>query len=160
MGYDVTDLLENLFGGGPVTVATVPGPEDAGGHRHDDDGDRFADWVPRPGAHGRMGWQAPDLPEVVAFDDLPLPGPACPVCDSLESWQDALGRQRCAVCEAGVLDRAMEWAERAARLRKQAPPRKPAPRIASGCVSSGPVDTLDLDGKRSLHGQLEGVVRA
>ncbi len=52
MGFDVADLLENLFGGGPAmaTAATVASP--------DDDGGRFADWVRRPDSHGRMGWEA------------------------------------------------------------------------------------------------------
>ena len=156
MDFDVIDLLGNLFGGGPTmaTVAAVPGP--------DDDGGRFADWVRRPDCHGRMGWEAPGLPESdrwwawCDFDDLPLPGPACPVCNSLESWTDLLGRERCKVCEANILDKALQLAEKSARLRKQAQPRKPAPRVAPCCVSGGMVDTLDLGDNRPLQGQLEG----
>ena len=130
--------LQAIFGDGPAAVPVpeaVPQPQvappgvddDVGGRQHDDGGGQFADWVCRPDCHGRMGWQAPGLPEAVPFDALPLPGPACPVCGSLERWQDLLGRQRCGVCEAETLDKAMELAERAARLRQQAQPRKPAP---------------------------------
>ncbi len=80
MAFDVADLLEDLFGGGPImaTAAAVPGPDDDGGGRqHDDDGVRFADWVRRPDWHGLMGWEAPGLPESdrwwarCDFDDLP-----------------------------------------------------------------------------------------
>jgi hypothetical protein len=121
MAFDVADVLENLFGGAPATAPEVAAPEEIpeavapaamtpchdadGGRQHDDDGGRFADWVRRPDAHGRMGWEAPDLPESdrwwawCDFDALPLPGAGCPVCGSLESWQDALGRQRCGVCD-------------------------------------------------------------
>jgi hypothetical protein len=71
------------------------------------------------------------------WDEATEPGPACPVCGSLESWQDALGRERCGVCEADALAKALQLAERAARLRKRAQSRKPAPRIASCCVVGG-----------------------
>jgi hypothetical protein len=47
------------------------------------------------------------------------PGPGCPVCGSLEQWQDLLGRQRCGRCEVDALARAIKLAERAARLRKR-----------------------------------------
>ena len=117
----------------------------------------FADWVLRPDCHGRMGWQAPGLPEAVPFDALDLSDPACPVCGSLERWQDLLGRQRCGVCEVDTLDKALQLANKAARLRSQAPPRKPALRIAPGCVAAGRVDTLDLDSRRRLQGQPEGL---
>jgi ribosomal protein S27AE len=123
--------LQAIFGDGPAPVAApevipeavapvaAPGPDDDGGRQHDDDGGRFAGWVRRPDAHGRMGWEAPDLPEAVPLDALPLPGPACPRCGSLEQWQDALGRQRCGRCEADALGKAMKLAERAARLRNR-----------------------------------------
>jgi hypothetical protein len=72
MAFDVTDLFGNLFGGGPAvaTAAMVASPDD-------DDGGRFADWVRRPDFHGRMGWEAPGMPEAdrwwarCDFDDLP-----------------------------------------------------------------------------------------
>ena len=110
MDFDVGDLLGNLFGGCPVVPEEIPaaaapavvtlGPDDAG---------RFADWVRRPDAHGRMGWEAFDLPEAVPVEALPLPGPGCPVCGSLEQWQDALGRQRCGRCEAAPSTRRRSW---------------------------------------------------
>jgi hypothetical protein len=117
MGFDVADLLGNLFGAGPMAPEEIPeAVAPAVVSCPDDDGGRFADWVRRPDAHGRMGWQAPDLPEAVPFDALDLPGPGCPKCGSLEQWQDLLGRQRCGVCEADALGRALNLAERAARL--------------------------------------------
>jgi len=108
--------LQAIFGNGPAApeeipeavapAAVTPCHDADGGRQHDDDGGiRFADWVRRPDAHGRMGWEAPDLPERDRwwarrdFDDLPLPIAGCPMCGSLESWQDALGRQRCGVCD-------------------------------------------------------------
>jgi hypothetical protein len=168
MDFDVADLLGNLFGSGPA-VATVaalesaPPPEAAPlPDAADTAGDLlaatpFADWVRRPDYHGRMGWESPDLPEAVPFDALDLPGPGCPKCGSLEQWQDLLGRQRCGVCEADALGRALKLAERAARLRTQAQPRKPAPRLAPGCVPVGSTDTLDLGDKRPTQGRLRGL---
>jgi membrane-associated PAP2 superfamily phosphatase len=47
------------------------------------------------------------------------PGPGCPVCGSLEQWQDGRGCRRCGVCEADALDKALKLVERAARLRKR-----------------------------------------
>ena len=69
MGFDVTDLLEDLFGGGPAaTVAAVPDvatvpeavpqPEAADTVGDPLAGTPFADWVHRPDCHGRMGWEA------------------------------------------------------------------------------------------------------
>jgi hypothetical protein len=86
--------------------------------------------------------------------------PACPKCGSLEEWTDLLGRQHCGVCERATLDKALRLANRAARLREQAQPRKPAPRIAPSCVSGGMVDTQDLGGNRPTQEQTEGLVRA
>ena len=151
MGFDVSNFLGSLFGNGPAMVkAAVPEAADPPAAV------ASADWVRQPDVHGRMGWQAPDLPEVMPFDDLPLPGPPCPECGSLEQWQDALGRERCGNCEREILDKALELAERAAWLRKQAQPRKPATRITPRCVAAGQVDTLDLVAKRPVQGQLRG----
>ena len=58
----------------PVTTGCNP---DAAVSCPDDGGRRFADWVRRPGCHGRMGWEAPGIPESdrwwarCDFDDLP-----------------------------------------------------------------------------------------
>ena len=49
------------------------------------------------------------LPEAVPFDDLDLPGPACPACPrcgSLEEWIDLLGGRHCGICEPGTLGKA------------------------------------------------------
>ena len=137
MGFDVSDLFESLFGSGLALseAVAVPGPDD-----NDDDGGgggRFADWVRRPDCHGHMGWEAPDLPEHVPFDSLPEPGPPCPICGSLELWQDGLGRRRCGNCEAETLGRSLRLVKRATQLRKRGQPRKPAVRIAPCCVSGG-----------------------
>jgi hypothetical protein len=107
----------------PEAAPAVTGPGDDGG--------RFADWVRRPDTHGRMGWEAPSLPETVPLDALPRPAPTCPVCGSLESWEDALGRQRCGVCEAATLGRALKLADKAAELRKRRSCQNENPRTIS-----------------------------
>jgi hypothetical protein len=51
----------------------------------------FARWVLRPDARGRLGLEAPDLPEPErwwargGFDGRPEPGDGCPKCGSLET---------------------------------------------------------------------------
>lgn len=114
-------------------------------------------WVRRPDSRGRMGWQFPESPEYVAWDDLPLPGPACPVCGSLESWTDALGRTRCGVCEAGILDKALLLADKAGKLRTKTQNQKPAPQDSRGSVSAGSVDTKHLGSNRPLRRQIRGL---
>lgn len=93
MAFDVTNLLGNLFGGATLTPAAavpelvaapevvvpepVPRPEAV-----DTVGDplaafTYADWVQRSDSRGRVGWEAPDLPECERwwarwdFNDLP-----------------------------------------------------------------------------------------
>ncbi len=79
----------------------------------------FADWVFRPDAHGRLGWETPDLDEAdrwwarADFDDLPEPGEPCPKCGSLEAWWDLLGGQHCQHCDGERLRRSFDLAERA-----------------------------------------------
>ena len=85
MDYDAVDFLESLFRGGP---AMAPGAIGAGpvspvvGDPLDNAAEcqavtPFANWVRRLDCHGRMGWEAPDLPEWQRwwarcdFDDLP-----------------------------------------------------------------------------------------
>jgi hypothetical protein len=154
--------LQAIFGDGP-TVATVATPNVAvspepvlrpdAADTPDDSlaASPFVDWLPRPDGHGRMGWQSPDAPEVVLFDDLPMPGAACAVCGSVEGWTDLLGRQRCGVCEGGVLAKALQLAEKVAQLRSRTDAAKSAPRIAPCCVAGGRVDMLDLEGKRPVE---------
>jgi hypothetical protein len=116
MEYDVGDMLESLFGGVMTTTAVVaksaavpepiPGPEAAE--------------LPTPVADT----EAVEVVEVPDFDDLPLPGDPCPRCGSLEEWADLLGRRRCGVCERATLDKAIQLADRAARLRQKAQRQK------------------------------------
>jgi len=101
-----------------------------------------------------------ETPEVVPFDDLPLPGPACPRCGSLEEWIDLLGGRHCGICEADALNKALQLADRAARLRQQAQRRKPTARIAPRCVAGGRVDTMDPNSTRPLQGQPESIAGA
>ncbi len=127
MDFDVSDLLENLFGGTVPTAAAVAQPV------------AQPEPIPQPEVT-----ELPLLPEragpvvdtlaaewenVADFDSLPLPGDPCPVCGSLEEWTDLLERRRCGVCERETLDKALQLAERVARLRKQAQPRQSAPKI-------------------------------
>lgn len=46
-----------------------------------------------------------------------VPGSPCPKCRSLERWQDAIGRERCGVCEAEVLNNARRLAQAAISLQ-------------------------------------------
>jgi hypothetical protein len=166
MAFDAADFLENLFSSPTVAAVAmadaavspepIPRPEAADAPADHLAALPFADWVRRLDCHGRMGWESSDPPEAIPFDDLLLPGPACPVCGSLEVWTDLLGRQRCGVCERGILEKAMRLVEQAARLRNQISQQEPTPRIAPCCVSGGIVDTLDLNTARPLQGHPRG----
>jgi hypothetical protein len=67
----------------------------------------------------------PSLLPGVDLSDIEPP-PPCPVCGSLELWQDMLVRSRCQRCEVEKFYRALRWAKRAAQLRQlyPAPPTK------------------------------------
>ena len=58
-----------------AALAGLPSGDPAGGA---EPADPFADWVQRPDYHGRMGWEAPNLPEWQRwwarcdFNDLPV----------------------------------------------------------------------------------------
>ena len=82
-----------------------------------------------------------DVDRPCLWDEATEPGPACPVCGSLEQWQDLLGQQRCGVCEDGILNKALQLAQRAAHLRKQTQQQKLASQDNAGDVSGGMVDT-------------------
>jgi hypothetical protein len=171
MGFDVAELLGSLFGGGPAAIIAEPAPatmvpEAAPVPAPAGNAEllaRFALWVRRRDCHGRMGWEAPGLPEsdrwwaYCDLDALPEPGPACPRCGSLELWQSMAGAWRCCHCDAAARQRSRELAELAARLREQAQPGEPAPGVAPGCVAGGRVDILDLQGKRPVQGHLQGL---
>lgn len=133
MGYDVTDLLENLFGGGPA--AAIPGPttrpEAVDTVADPLAGTPFADWVRRPDCHGRMGWESPGLPEWQRwwarcdFDGLP----EVPVGFSI------------------------------GELPKPAQPRKPVPRIAHVAFLAAWSICKTFGDNRPLQGQLRGFDR-
>jgi hypothetical protein len=89
---------------------------------------------------------AAEWEKVTDFDSLPLPGRPCPQCGSLEMWWDILGSEHCQQCERETLDKSFRLEELAAQLRKQAQPRKPAPRIASGCVAGGMDESKHVGG--------------
>jgi len=69
---------------------------------------------------------APLLPAAVAaHDDCPAweqgeqPGEPCPVCDSLEYWQDLLGGRHCQQCDGRKLAHALGLLRTAARIRSR-----------------------------------------
>ncbi|MBU4273738.1 MAG: hypothetical protein KKA28_17900 [Planctomycetes bacterium] len=74
MKTNATDFLAGLFGQGKADSPPAPTPEAADPLATLP----FADWVLRPDAHGRIGWEAPGLPEVdrwwarCDFLDLPV----------------------------------------------------------------------------------------
>jgi len=92
-------------------------------------------WELKPDARGRLGLEPGDLPDGElwwasgGFGDLPEPGDGCPRCGSLETWSDLLGNRHCAGCDRDRLARALQLADRAARLRRNHPP---VPRAGNG----------------------------
>ena len=134
MDFDVCDMLENLFGGAvpaaqPVVLPEpIPQPE--------------VTELPTPAVDPL----AAEWEKVPDFDSLPLPGRPCPRCGSLETWWDILGGEHCQQCERATLEKSFQLTDRAAMLRKQAQPRKPAPRIAPGCVAGGMVESKHVQG--------------
>jgi len=87
----------------------------------------FSAWQLRPDHHGRLGLEAPDVPEADRwwargdFEALPDGGEPCPRCGSLDAWHDLVGGRRCGECDGGKLGRALQLAHRAARLRRNRP---------------------------------------
>ena len=109
-------IARRLLAEKPAVVAALCGQTTAPGVVPDRVPSPFADWVLRPDASGRLGWEAPGLTEAarpVSFDALPdLPDP-CPQCGGLTFWWPIVGDRRCAVCHpptAGI--RALERADR------------------------------------------------
>ena len=179
MSFDVSDLLENLFGGPaaapPVMLPDAAPPvyemEPIGSTEQQAEPvdstpsntameaarlQPFLWWVRRPDSRGRLGWQSPDLPAFTAWEDLPEPGAGCPVCGSLEIWQDLLGRERCGHCEGEILGKALKLAEAAGRKRQKSQKRKMPPQDCARGVAAVSVDTQDLGSNRPLQGPLQG----
>lgn len=144
MTFETIDFLAALYGDRrPATdpmpgdtaadQAEPPGPDPAealggDGGAADPGGEPsgfdFSGWVLRPDGKGRLGWEAPDLPEasrwwaVADFDELPEPGDPCPRCGSFETWSDLLGGEHCGQCEPGKLDRSPKLMHPCTRLRR------------------------------------------
>ena len=113
--------LESIFGE-PVVVYPKAAPVTHDGLT----ASRFADWIRRPDASGRMGWEAPDLPERKRWEQLPeLPRP-CPRCRGLELWETMTGDWRCLHCERVEFERSQELSRLAPQLRAASglPPRQ------------------------------------
>ena len=110
--------------------------------------DLFEGWTLRPDAGGRLGWEAPDLPEVdrITYDDLPeLPGPAavcagvqpCPWCGRRKWWRSVYGVVVCGWCHPPAApELAAEWLDGAETGLAQ----EPAPGRPRCCVPSRTVD--------------------
>ena len=81
-------------------------------------GTPFADWVRRPDCHGRMGWEAPGLPESdrwwarCDFDDLPV----VPEDFRLGDIQEPAHHDCAGYVSGGMAE---ELAAKAARVRRQ-----------------------------------------
>lgn len=120
----------------------------------------FAWWQRRPDVSGRMGWEAPALPEadrwwadgnVAALPEATAP---CPRCGGLELWQDPAGGWHCQRCDGDVLRRSRDLTARAARLRA-AGRAKAAPQDCAGGAPGPRVDALELPGNRPVQGHLQ-----
>jgi len=86
----------------------------------------FPRWVRRPDVSGRMGWEAPDLPERErwwAHPERIIDPDPCERCGSLEVWQDLAGGWHCQHCEADTLARGERLARLAMTLRNRGPRR-------------------------------------
>lgn len=123
MGFDATAFLQGLFGGDLPTVAKPVGQEPTA-EVASATGDalaesRFANWVRRPDATGRLGWESPGLPDSVrwwarsTFEELPEPPPPCSDCGSLKLWETLAGTWRCVHCHPPTTSiEALQQAER------------------------------------------------
>jgi hypothetical protein len=154
MDYDVADMLDSLFGRPIPTVISgiVPTMISEAAPA------AISDVAPMVISADRE--EVPNVEEVPDFDSLPPLGGPCPGCGGLEEWTDLLGRRRCGVCERDILEKAIDWASRAARLREQAQRQKPAPRIAPGCVAAGRVDMLTISAQPANGERSEALARA
>jgi hypothetical protein len=124
-------------GNGPAPEASTDAPEPIPG--------LFEGWTLRPDAGGRLGWEAPDLPEVdrVTFDDLPGPAAVCagvhpcPWCGRRSWWRSIYGVVVCGWCHPPAAPELVaEWLDGAETGLAQ----EPAPGRPRCCVLSGAVD--------------------
>ena len=83
----------------------------------------FANWIRRPDATGRWGWERPGLPEVdrwwarSTFRQLPELPPPCPTCRGVLWWGDLEGGRHCLDCERTTFEQSGELSRLAHRLR-------------------------------------------
>ena len=83
----------------------------------------FADWIRRPDATGRMGWERPDLPERKrwwahsTFEELPEPPPACDECGGLEFCWNSSSERCCVRCHPPAISDTLR--QQVSRLRGQ-----------------------------------------
>jgi hypothetical protein len=143
--------LQAVFGADPTDRAPAPtGPEPSGGDKpaapiHPIDAWLWGqDWSRWRFEGGRL--IGPDANPADDWDALPEPGPACPRCGSLDFSVDLLGGRHCGRCEAQRLARSRRLAEKAERLRRAAPPKKPASPVAPGCEETRADDTQPAKG--------------
>jgi len=137
MDFDAVNFLMGLFGGDTVPSGTDPDPqgsdnapaleEKAGSPAPRAAGpepapEPFAGWVLRSDVSGRLGWEAPGLPEAARwwadsrFEDLPAVE-FCPKCGGVMWWWTVGGDRRCMVCDPPTA--AIRLLERAERIRRR-----------------------------------------
>lgn len=122
--------LESIFGPDAPGPATMPPAVGESAEHYptaavalaDDDAlaeSRFADWIRRPDATGRWGWERRGLPDRQlwwahsTFEGLPEPPPPCSKCGSLVPWETLAGTCRCVQCDPPTTSiEALQQAER------------------------------------------------
>lgn len=124
MGFDVGDLLENLFGG---TVPTAAQPV------------TLSEPIPQPVAFDIMTDPLMIESDWTAWEDCIAPPPPCPKCGGLELWESMAGGWRCMLCDPPTA--ALRLLERAEKARA----RKTAFQNNAGCDAMAQVDKLAIN---------------
>ncbi len=104
------------------------------------------DWSRWRYTNGRL--TSPNAKPADEWDKLPNPGGPCPVCGSLDVMWGLWGERICQRCNGEKLERSLKLAERAERLRRRAPPKKPASPEPRRCEQSGVDDMLPIGSPR------------
>lgn len=124
MSFDATEFLQGLFGGEPLTVTKSTGQEPTA-EVASATGDALAavesaEWIQRPDATGRWGWESPESKRCrgdSTFEELPEPPPPCSNCGSLELWETPAGTWQCLYCDPPTT--AIRLLEQAAATRRR-----------------------------------------